>query len=119
MNLATFTRSWNTLTTDKHKWMLLLQIAPVSLSRFFGSSLEADILSSVLCVLLAALSAGESERGLIKEYMVYLPQVPRFFLIYTFLHPDDKNRAKEIWTLLDRAGVTGEGDKDTKKIWDV
>jgi len=119
MNLAAFTRSWNTLTTDKHKWTLLLQIAPASLSRFFGSSLETDILSSILGVLLAALSAGESEQGLIKEYMMYLPQVPRFFLIYTFLHPNDKNRAKEIWTLLDRAGVTGEGDKDTKKIWDA
>jgi hypothetical protein len=119
MNLATFTRSWNTLTTDKHKWTLLQQIAPTSLSRFFGSSLEADILSSILGVLLTVLSASESERGLIKEYMVYLPQVPRFFLIYTFLRPDDKNRAKDIWTLLDRVSVTGEGDKDTKKLWDV
>ena len=119
MNLATFIRSWNTLTTDKHKWTLLLQIPPPSLSRFFGSSLEADILSSILGVLLTTLSTGEYERDLIKEYMVYLPQVPRFFLIYTFLRPDDKNRAKDIWALLDMAGVTDEWDKDTKKIWAV
>ena len=65
------------------------------------------------------LLSGGSERGLIKEYMVYLPQVPRFFLIYTFLRRDDKNHAKEIWTLLDGVGVTGEEDKDTKKLWDV
>ena len=119
MNLAAFTRSWNTLTTDKHKWTLLQQIPPASLSRFFGSSLEADILSSTLCVLLIVLSADESKRSLVKEYMVYLPQVPRFFLIYTFLRRDDKNRAKEIWTLLDGVGVTSEEDEGTKKLWDV
>ena len=51
--------------------------------------------------------------------MVYLPQVPRFLLIYKFLRSEDKNRAKDIWTLLDGAGVTDEGDKDTKKSWDV
>jgi len=119
MNLAAFTRSWNTLTTDKHKWTLLQQISPASLSRFFGSSLEADILSSVLGVFLTVLSAGESESNLVKEYMVCLPQVPRFFLIYTFLRREDKNRAKEIWTLLDKAGVMSEGDKDTKRLWDV
>ena len=118
MNLAAFTRSWNTLT-DKHKWVLLQQIAPASLLHFFGSSLEADILSSILGVLLTVLSAGESERGLIKEYMVHLPQVPRFLLIYKFLRSEDKDRAKDIWTFLDGAGVTGEGDKDTKKSWDV
>jgi hypothetical protein len=119
MNLAAFTRSWNTLTTDKHKWTLLQQIPPASLSHFFGSSLEADILSSILGVLLTVLSADESEKSLVKEYMVCLPQVPRFFLIYTFLRRDDKNRAKEIWTLLDGADVTSEEDKDTKKLWDV
>ena len=119
MNLAAFTRSWSTLATDKHKWTLLQQIPPTSLSRFFGSSLEADTLSSILDVLLTVLSAGESEQGSVKEYMVYLPQVPRFFLIYTFLRPEDKNRAKDIWTLLGTAGVTGEGDKDAKKLWDV
>lgn len=118
MNLAAFTRSWNTLT-DKHKWVLLQQIAPAFLSRFFGSSLEAGILSSILGVLLTVLSTGESEWGLVKEYMVYLPQVPRFLLIYKFLRSEDKNRAKDIWTLLDGAGVTDEGDKDTKKSWDV
>jgi len=119
MNLAAFTRSWNTLTTDKHRWTLLQQISPASLSRFFGSSLEADILSSILGVLLTTLLSGESKRGLIKEYIEHLPQVPRFFLIYTFLRRDDKNRAKEIWTLLDGMGVTSEEDKDTKKLWDV
>jgi len=119
MNLAAFTRSWNTLTTDKHKWTLLYQITPASLSRFFGSSLEADILSSILGVLLTVLSAGESEPNLVKEYMVCLPQVPRFFLIHTFLRREDKNRAKDIWTLLDVAGITSEGDKDTKRLWDV
>ena len=119
MNLAAFTRSWNTLTTDKHKWILLQQIPPVSLSRFFGSSLEADPLSSILGVLIAVLSTGESESNLVKEYMVCLPQVPRFFLIYTFLRRDDKNRAKDIWKLLDETGVTGDGDNDAKKLWDV
>ena len=119
MNLAAFTTSWNTLTTDKHKWGLLRQITPASLPRFFGSSLEADILSSILGVLLTVLSAGDSRRSLIKEYMVHLPQVPRFFLIYAFLRRDDKNRARDIWTLLDIAGVTSEEDKDTKRSWDV
>ena len=119
MNLAAFTRSWNTLTTDKHKWTLLQQIPPVSLSRFFGSSLEADILSSILGVLLTVLSVGGSEQNLVKEYMVFLPQVSRFFLIYTFLRRDDKDRAKEIWTLLDVAGVTGEEGDDAKKLWDA
>lgn len=51
--------------------------------------------------------------------MVCLPQVPRFFLIYTFLRRDDKNRAKDIWKLLDETGVTGDGDNDAKKLWDV
>ncbi|KAF9651571.1 hypothetical protein BDM02DRAFT_3090710, partial [Thelephora ganbajun] len=119
MNLAAFTRSWNTLTTDKHKWTLLQQIPPVSVSRFFGSSLEADILSSILGVLLTVLSAGKSEQSLVKEYMVYLPQVPRFFLIYTFLRGGDKDRVKEIWASLDGAGVTSDDDKDIKKLWDV
>ena len=119
INLAAFTRSWNTLTTDKRRWTLLQQIPPASLSRFFGSSLEAGILSSILGVLLTALSAGDSEKNLVKEYMVYLPQVSRFFLIYAFLRHDDKNRAKEIWTVLDGAGITNEEDKDTKKLWDV
>lgn len=73
----------------------------------------------MLGVLLTVLSTGGSERRLIKEYMVYLPQVPRFFLIYTFLCRDDKNRAKEIWTLLDGGYTTSEEDKDTKKLWDV
>ena len=76
-------------------------------------------MSSILGVLLTVLSTGESEWGLVKEYMVYLPQVPRFLLIYKFLRSEDKNRAKDIWTLLDGAGVTDEGDKDTKKSWDV
>lgn len=119
MNLAAFTRSWNTLTTDKHKWNLLQQIPPVSLSRFLGSSLEADILSSILSVLLTVLSVEGSEQNLVKEYMVFLPQVSRFFLIYAFLRRDDKDRAKEIWTLLDVAGVTGEEDNDAKKLWDA
>ena len=119
MNLAAFTRSWNTLATDNHKWTLLQQIPPVSLSRFFGSSFEAEILSSILGVLLTVLSSGTSERSLVKEYMVYLPQVPRFFLIYTFLRRGDKDRAKEIWTLLDYVGVTSEEDENTKKSWDV
>ena len=119
MNLAAFTRSWNTLATDKHKWTLLQQIPPVSLSRFFGSSLEADILSSILAVLFTVLSTGDSERSMVKEYMVCLVQVPRFFLIYTFLRRDDKNRAKEIWKSLDEAGMTSAEDKDTKKLWDV
>ena len=50
---------------------------------------------------------------------MHLPQVPRFFLIYAFLRRDDKNRARDIWTLLDIAGVTSEEDKDTKRSWDV
>jgi RNA polymerase II-associated protein 3 len=119
MNLAAFTRSWNTLTTDKHKWALLQQIPPTSFSRFFGSSLEADILSSILGVLLTALSFGESEQISVKEYMVYLPQVPRFFLIYTFLPRRDKDRAKDVWTLLDGAGITSEEVEESKKSWDV
>lgn len=119
MNLVAFTRSWNTLTTDQRKWTLLQQIPPASLPRFFGSSLEADILSSMLGVLLTVLSTGGSEWRLIKEYMACLPQVPRFFLIYTFLCRDDKNRAKEIWTLLDGGCAASEEDKDTKKLWDV
>ena len=119
INLAAFTRSWNTLTTDKHKWTLLQQISPVTLPHFFGSSLEADILSSILGVLLTVLSAGESEPSLAKEYMVCFPLVPRFFLIYTFLRRDDKDRVKDIWTLLDGAGVTSEEDNVAKKIWDV
>jgi hypothetical protein len=119
MNLAAFTRSWNTLTTSGHKWILLQQIPPASLSRFFGSSLEADALTSVLSVLHTVLSSDESEQSLVKEYMVCLPLVPRFSLIYTFLGREDKNRAKDIWTLLDDAGVTSEEDKDTKRLWDV
>lgn len=119
MNLAEFTRSWNTLTTSRHKWILLQQTPPAALSRFFGSSLEADALSSVLSVLHTVLSSGESEQTLVKEYMVCLPLVPRFSLIYTFLGREDKIRAKEIWTLLDDAGVTSEEDKDIKKSWDV
>ena len=119
MNLAAFTRSWSTLKTDKHKWALLQQVPPVSLSHFFGSSLEADTLSSMLDVLFTVLSVSESEAGLVKEYMVCLPRVPRFFLIYTFLRRDDKNRAKDIWTLLDGAGITSEEDNDAKKLWDV
>ena len=107
------------MATDEHKWILLQQIPPVSSPRFFGSSLEAETLSSILSVLLTVLSSGEPQRGSVREYMVYLPQVPRFFLIYTFLRRDEKNRAKEIWTLLDGAGVTSEEDKDTKKLWDV
>ena len=73
----------------------------------------------MLDVLFTVLSASESEAGLIKEYMVRLPRVPRFFLIYTFLRRDDKNRAKDIWTLLDGAGITSEEDNDAKKLWDV
>lgn len=119
VNLAAFSRSWNTLTTDKHKWTLLQQIPPASLSRFFGSSFEADVLSSILSVLLAALSSGEPEQSLVKEYMVSLPQVSRFFLIYTFLRRGDKDRAKEIWAFLDGAGITNEEDEDTKKLWDI
>ena len=119
LNIAAFTRSWNTLTTDKHKWTLLQQIPPVSLSGFFGSSLEADILSSILSVLLAVLSAGEAEQSLVEEYMVCLPQVPRFFLIYTFLRRDDKNRAKDILRLLDGAGVTSKEGDGTKELWDA
>lgn len=119
MNLAAFTRSWKTLTTDKHKWTLLQQIPPASLSHFFASSLEADILSSILGVLLTVLSSGESEQNLIKEYMVCLPRVSRFFLIYTFLRRGDKDRAKEVWRLLDGAGITSEEDDDTKKLWDA
>lgn len=119
MNLVAFTRSWNTLTTDRHKWTLLQQIPPASLPLFFRSSLEADILSSTLGVLLTILSTGGPERRLIKEYMIYLPQVPRFFLIYTFLCRDDKDRAKEIWTLLDGGCATSEEDKDAKKLWGV
>lgn len=118
MNIAAFTRSWNT-STEEHRWTLLQQIPPASLPRFFGSSLEADILTSILGVLLTVLSSGESEQNLVKEYMVYLPQIPRFFLIYTFLRRGDKDRAKEIWTLLDAAGATNEGDGDMKKSWDV
>jgi len=119
MNLAAFTRSWNTLATDEHKWTLLQQIPPASLSRFFGSSLEADILSSILGVLLTVLSAEGSEQSLVKEYMVFLPQVSRFFLIYAFVRRDDKNRTNDIWTLLDVAGVTGEEGNDAKKLWGV
>ena len=119
MNLAAFTRSWNTLTTDKHKWALLQQIPPVSLSRFLGSSLEANILSSILGVLLTVLSVEGTSQDLVKEYMVFLPQVSRFFLIHTFLRRDDKDRVKEIWTLLDVAGVTGEDDNEAKKLWGV
>lgn len=119
INLAAFTRSWNTLTTDKHKWTLLQQIPPSSLSRFFGSSLEADILSSMLSVFLTALSSGGSEQNLVKEYMVCLPQLPRFFLLYTFLRRSDKDRARDIWTLLDGTGVTNKEDEDTKKSWGV
>lgn len=119
VNLASFTSSWNTLTTNKRKWILLQQLPPASLSHFFGSSLEADILSSMLCVLFTALSSSESEQSLVKEYMVSLPLVPRFLLIYTFLCHDDKNRAKEIWKLLDGVGATSQKDGDSKKSWGV
>lgn len=119
MNLAAFMRSWNTLTTDEHKWALLQQIPPASFSRFFGSSLEADILSSILGVLFTVLSSRRSKQNLVKEYMVYLPQVPRFFLIYAFLPRGDKDRAKDIWRLLDGASVASEEDEDAKKLWDV
>lgn len=119
MDLSAFTSSWNTPTTDKHKWTLLQQIPPASLSGFFGSSLGADILSSMLGVLFTTLSSGESEHSLVKEYMVYLTRVPRFSLIFTFLSRDDKNHAKEIWILLDGAGVTSEEDDGIKKSWDA
>jgi hypothetical protein len=119
MTLAAFTRSWNTLTTDRHKWALLQQIPPASLSSFFGSSLEADALSSMLSTLHMVLSSGESEQSLVQEYMMCLPSVPRFSLIYTFLSRDDKNCAKEIWTLLDVAGVAGDENQGTKKLWGV
>jgi hypothetical protein len=51
--------------------------------------------------------------------MTYLPLIPRFFLIYTFLPRGDKDRAKDIWTLLGGVGGTSEEDKDIKKLWDV
>lgn len=119
ITLAAFARSWNTLTTDERKWVLLQQVSPASLSRFFGSSLEADVLSSILRVLLTIASSNESDRSLVKGYMVFLPLVSRFSLIYTFLHRDDKNRVKDIWALLDGAGATDEGDREIKKSWGV
>ena len=107
------------MATDKHKWALLQQIPPLSLSSFIGSLLEADTLSSILGVLNNVLSVEGSEQNLVKEYMMFLPQVSRFSLIYAFLRRDDKSRAKEIWSLLDVAGVTGEEDNDAKGLWDV
>ena len=77
------------------------------------------MLSSILSVLLAVLSSGGLEKSLVKEYMVYLSQVPRFLLIYAFLRRGDKDRAKEIWKELDGAGFTSEEDEDTKRSWDV
>jgi hypothetical protein len=70
----------------------------------------------MLSTLHTVLSSGESEQSLVREYMMCLPSVPRFSLIYTFLSRDDKNRAKEIWTLLDVAGDENQG---TKKLWGV
>ena len=119
ISLAAFTRSWNALTTDERKWVLLQQVSPASLSRFFGSSLETGVLSSILCVLLTVASSDESERILVKGYMVFLPLVPRFSLVYALLRRDDKNRAKDIWALLDGAGAANEEDMEIKKSWGI
>ena len=97
----------------------LQQIPAARLPVLFKTSLEAEILASILHSLRTGLgSAPEDEERarVVRAYMVNLPRVPRFNTVTMMMSSDELADAQVIWDLLGRSRTEGvEGERDKRK----
>ncbi|KAF8440949.1 hypothetical protein L210DRAFT_3447895 [Boletus edulis BED1] len=92
MTLFQFTKSWETLKTDKDRWNLIRTIPPSSIPALFQASLEPQLLKSILHTFQAMLeqdSASDTRNG-VRDYLLALTKVQRFGTVMLFMDQQER-----------------------------
>jgi hypothetical protein len=121
ITLFSFTRQWESLSTDKERWTFLHStLSPESLPAFFQTSLDPALLTSFLSTFLSTLKSSTAVCPQIKDYMIHLSRVPRFSTILMFMSKDEKGVVAVIWSILSaHSNDDAELDAKNKRTWGI
>lgn len=90
-----------------HRNLLVQGIPPSSLPNLFKTSLEADLLFSILQTFSSVLKddLDRHAKPEVREYLTWFKEVPRFSTVSMFLNAQQKEVARHVCAAVDAPGI--------------
>ncbi|CAG9862975.1 unnamed protein product [Phyllotreta striolata] len=105
-NSVQFQTCWKNLSSNSERYKYFKMIKPQDLPKLFLHSMDSNIFSGILELLVNDFIANRDE---VYEVLAHLTQVKRFGAIVMFMSGDDKSN---LWKLLDYIKETNEKEKE-------
>ncbi|GLB45501.1 putative rna polymerase ii-associated protein 3 [Lyophyllum shimeji] len=103
--LFEFASAWRAASSTSERWGLMLSVPPPRIPALFKTSLEPQLLISILQVFREVLRRSPNAAVTVREYLDAFARVERFGTIVLFLSREEKAVARDVWEAL---GVTKE-----------
>ncbi|PVF94639.1 hypothetical protein CPB86DRAFT_788868 [Serendipita vermifera] len=95
-NAFEFQRQWQRFQNLDDRWAILQSISPESLPGFFKTSLESQLLASILSVLLHSLTNNLTAKDTVVNYLRNIARIPRFDSMILFFSASEKDTVRQL-----------------------